>query len=305
MYSIWTLYIFLSVLISFGGAQEADYSQSIENEMDSTAEQPKCGEGSPIPLELDFNVTDAQAKPGEFPWTVAILHSDRFLCGGSLIAPDVVLTTAHWLYNKRAEDLTVSAGEWEYGNALEKYPFEEQNVTKMVIHKLFNLRTSANNLALLFLEEEFQMTYRINTICLPKEKRSLNSTRCLVAGWGKKEFKDKHNTSILKKVDLPLVPRDVCQDQLRKTRLGKSFTLPSGLICAGGEEGKDACTGDGGGALFCPMAKEPNRFEQIGIVNWGVGCNRKNVPATYTDVFEFKSWILNQTAGPVALPESN
>jgi len=254
---------------------------------------------------LDFNITDGQAAPGEFPWTVAVLHHKRFLSGGSLIAPDVVLTTAHWIYNKLAKDLAVSAGEWDYENALENYPFEEQNVRKIVIHPLFDLKRGANNLALLFLDNEFQITQRINTLCLPTEKRSLISTRCMVAGWGKKEFKDKHNTSILKKIDLPIVPRDICQDQLRQTRLGKAFTLPSGLICAGGEEGKDACTGDGGGALFCPMAEDPTRFEQIGIVNWGVGCNQKNVPATYTDVFEFKSWILNQLLSPMTISDSN
>ncbi|XP_037711295.1 phenoloxidase-activating factor 2 [Drosophila subpulchrella] len=303
MFPVRTLIIFLSALILLGTAQDAEYDQSIENVVED--EQLKCGEGNPIPPELSFNITEGQAAPGEFPWTVAVLHHNKFLSGGSLIAPDVVLTTAHWIYNKMAEDLSVSAGEWDYGNSLKNYPFKQQNVTKIVIHKLFDYRRGANNLALLFLENEFQMTYRINTICLPTEKRSHTSTRCMVAGWGKKEFKDKHNTSILKKIDLPIVPRDICQDQLRHTRLGKDFTLPSGLICAGGEKGKDACTGDGGGALFCPMAEDPTRFEQIGIVNWGVGCNQRNVPATYTDVFEFKSWILNQLQGPMASPGSN
>ena len=46
-----------------------------------------------------------QAGYGEFPWMAAILESTavgppRFLCGGSLIQNNVVLTAAHCIHNK-------------------------------------------------------------------------------------------------------------------------------------------------------------------------------------------------------------
>lgn len=53
--------------------------------------------------------------------------------------------------------------------------------------------------------------------------------------------KEGHYQVILKKVELPIVPRKECQDKLRETRLGKYFRLHETFICAGGEAGKDTC----------------------------------------------------------------
>ena len=44
-----------------------------------------------------------------------------------------------------------------------------------------------------------------------------------------------------------------CERQLKKTRLGEDFELDQGFLCAGGEEGRDACKGDGGGPLACEV----------------------------------------------------
>ncbi|XP_043640978.1 phenoloxidase-activating factor 2 [Drosophila teissieri] len=265
----------------------------------------KCGQANPNVLKVDSNVTDGQAKPGEFPWTIAVIHNESLVGVGSLIAPNVVLTAAHQIFNKDVNDLIVSAGEWKYADPSEEYPIEEASVKQMVVHELFDYRKGENNLALLFLEQHFPLTFKINTICLPTQRRSLSSTRCVVAGWGKHRFSDKDQASVLKKIDLPIVPRDVCQEKLRKTRLGPKYTLPRGLICAGGEKDTDACTGDGGAALFCPMTEDPQQFEQIGIVNFGVGCNEENVPGTYTDVFEYKPWIDRHLEVKVYLPDDN
>lgn len=48
---------------------------------------------------------------------------------------------------------------------------------------------------------------------------------------------------ILKRVELPVIPRDECQKTLRKSALGRRFILDPSFICAGGESGKDTCQG--------------------------------------------------------------
>jgi secreted trypsin-like serine protease len=78
---------------------------------------------------------------------------------------------------------------------------------------------------------------------------------------------------------------------LKRTRLGPSFQLHQGFICAGGEEGKDACKGDGGGPLVC----EINGISQLaGIVSWGIGCGEQSVPGVYVKVSHYGTWIQDQ-----------
>lgn len=55
------------------------------------------------------------------------------------------------------------------------------------------------------------------------------------------EGKDGVYQNILKKVDLPIVSRNKCLSELRKSYLGQLYELSDSFICAGGELGKDTC----------------------------------------------------------------
>ena len=54
-----------------------------------------------------------------------------------------------------------------------------------------------------------------------------------------------------------------------------------GFLCAGGEEGKDACKGDGGGPLVCSVG---GVWHLAGIVSWGIGCGERDIPGVYVKV---------------------
>lgn len=60
---------------------------------------------------------------------------------------------------------------------------------------------------------------------------------------------------------------------------------------AGGEEGNDVCTGDGGSPLVCSIESDPDYYYQAGIVVGGIGCGMKDVPGFYADVSKYRDWI--------------
>ena len=99
----------------------------------------------------------------------------------------------------------------------------------------------------------------------------------------------------MKEVDVPMVPHGDCQTMLRNTpRLPRQFKLDKSFVCAGGEAGKDACRGDGGGPLVCAGDTDGITdpvYTQVGIVAWGIGCGQEGVPGAYTDVAAQVCWI--------------
>jgi hypothetical protein len=81
----------------------------------------------------------------------------------------------------------------------------------------------------------------ISPVCLPDRFQDFSGRRCFVTGWGKDSFLGGSYQQVLKEVELPVVSNARCEGMLKRTKLGPNFQLHSGFLCAGGEEGKDAC----------------------------------------------------------------
>ncbi|XP_062140823.1 phenoloxidase-activating factor 2-like [Drosophila sulfurigaster albostrigata] len=263
-----------------------------------------CGYRNPNGIQLTLNNTnDNEAQFGEFPWMVSIEErvcengqcSFRAQGGGSLLAPNVVLTTAHKIINIQEGNLRVRAGEWDKLTTDESHHHQDRLVAKMIVHPSFNYAVGFYDAALLILQTPFKLSPHIDTICLPDKSDEFDCRRCIVTGWGKKTMSDPHYPNLMKRVDLPYIPRFKCQKLLRRTRLGRYYQLHSSFVCAGGEKDRDACLGDGGAPLACPStSSEPNRYVVAGIVSWGLECGYENVPGVYANVQLLLPWINQQ-----------
>jgi len=272
---------------------------------------PKCGKRNLNGLGARIQgFTESESQFGEWPHMCAVLHSkpveqeagyagepetvNLYQCGGSLIAPGVLLTAAHCVdkFRQSPGELKVRCGEWDTQHQTEPYPHQDRQVAAMDIHPEFEPRNLQNDFAVLFTSEEFILSEHIDTACLPEAGESFEGTTCFATGWGKDQFGAAGEYQVvLKEIDLPVVNHDDCQDSLRKTRLGQKFKLHDSFVCAGGINGKDTCKGDGGSPLVCPSKYDPNTYIQAGIVAWGVGCGEDGTPGVYAEVSQATCWI--------------
>ncbi|XP_021707808.1 serine protease 29 isoform X3 [Aedes aegypti] len=233
-----------------------------------------------------------QAYYGEYPWQAVLLGpGDIYVGSGALIDPLNVITAAHRIseYVSGARALRVRLGEWDASAASEPIPALEYTVSKFFVHPSYNAANLQNDIAMLRLSSAVPLgaTPTITTACLPAT--SFVGTTCWVSGWGKNDFVSGSYQAIQKKVDVAVRSPADCQTALRTTRLGSTFVLDAtSFVCAGGEAGKDACTGDGGSPLVCSLG---GRYFVVGLVAWGIGCGTSNIPGVYVNVASYVPWI--------------
>ncbi|CAG0888343.1 unnamed protein product [Cyprideis torosa] len=193
----------------------------------------------------------------------------------------------------RVDRISVRLGEWEVNSDKEFMSHEDYSVSAVNIHPDYKPGPEFNDIAVLLLKDEVVIRDHIHTVCLPVPQEKFDDKRCVATGWGKDAFEGKYS-EILKKVLLPVVDRGLCEEALRRTRLGKHFHLHEHFLCAGGEFARDTCTGDGGGPLVCPVE---GHYILAGIASWGIGCGQKNVPGVYVSVPSVMPWIDSIIAG--------
>lgn len=249
---------------------------------------PQCGRRK---VSVTNTVGDV-APYGAYPWQAALFDrmTDQYICAGVVISTNYIITVAHRVFNLN-NNFRIRLGIWSLSAT--SYPYFDAYPVFTQLHVNFNRNTLQNDIAIIQLDRPipFANYANINTACLPTSIPTAG-TRCWTAGWGVNSFNNGQYQSQLRQVEVPIVSQASCETSLRNTRLGNFFTLDqTSFICAGGQSGKDACTGDGGGALVCEVAT--NQFQVVGLTAWGIGCGQSLVPGVYVNVYSYLSFIRN------------
>ncbi|XP_058123689.1 phenoloxidase-activating enzyme-like [Anopheles coustani] len=267
----------------------------LQSQVSRKVENSECGKSNPNGLVYRFEGNRSYAQYGEFPWMVVIMatNSDlslkKIVGGGSLIHPKFVVSAAHIF--KAGEEYLARFGEWDLqgtNKSNEPYPVQDIKIERNITHPAYIKLGLRNDIALVKLVEEVTFQHHIRPICLPKPDDVFDGQRCISTGWGVDAHTSKF-ANVLKRIDLPVIPRETCLQMFRATRLSIFFELHESVLCAGAEEGVDMCDGDGGGPLAC--VKEDGTYALAGIVSWGLGCHENGVPGAYVNVAKFSNWI--------------
>ena len=233
-------------------------------------------------------VGGSNAAPGEYPAVAQITFGKGFLCTGTLIAPDTVLTAGH------CSSVTGGAGvaspaafppaliDVRIGNHQSDTGGELVPVSRVVMQPNY-LLTQGYDISLLKLS-------RASTKPPVKVAGSTETaswapgTLETIVGWGRTS--DGGETpDILQKAQVPITTHRYCDDAY-------GTIDERTMVCAGYPEGgTDTCQGDSGGPMFGRNAAGALRV--VGATSFGEGCAKAGYPGVYARVGDttLREWI--------------
>ncbi len=277
------------VLVFFSGQLFAQKGQS-EGKGKGDILQPIVGGG-------DTDIT-------LIPWQVLLEGSN---CGGSILSENWVITAAHC--SPQIGD------ELRFGiTSIINDVGEKRTIAEVVIHPQWDgVLENGYDIALLRLNEPLVFTDKIQPIryAMPQDVQAGRVDLCiqgLVSGWGQlDEDAPTPVSDVLQSVTVPIVSNVLADDayaSLTPTdELEPGFLLDHQLVAgdfaaqgcssADGNGGEDACQGDSGGPFAVPNPK--GGYILAGIISWGIGCGRSNLPGIYTKVSAFSDFIEDVT----------
>jgi secreted trypsin-like serine protease len=241
-------------------------------------------------------VGGTNAAQGEFPSVAEVTIAHSFLCTGTLIAPNTVLTAGHCgsitggagvaspaAFPPQAIDVRIGSNKPDQGG-------DDVAVSKVTVEPSY-LATDGYDITLLTLSRNSTIT---PTRVSGASGESLFAPATLeqIVGFGTTSSGgDLPDT--LQKAQVPITTDAYCSGAY------SSFESAT-QICAGYDQGgTDTCQGDSGGPLFGKTAT--GELKVVGATSYGDGCAQAHKPGVYARVGDdtLREWIRSQAPAAV------
>ncbi|XP_069128847.1 chymotrypsin-like elastase family member 1 [Argopecten irradians] len=137
---------------------------------------------SPSPLMI---IGGKDSRSTSWPWQAGVVVSrEGFVCGGTLIEYDTVLTAAHCVSGLTSDRLTVVLGD--YNRDVPEGTEQYVEVMAMSLHPMYSGDFLAGyDIALLHLKSNATKTPRVRPIpALAKRNQRISYRDCYITGWG-------------------------------------------------------------------------------------------------------------------------
>ena len=229
------------------------------------------------------------APRGRYEYIVSLqAESGKHTCGGTLIAPDIVLSAAH-CYGSFTR-VSIGLHNFSIDRSYEIY-----SVTTDIPHPKYQYSEDNTDVSYDFLLIKLsQPVAKFDPVRLNRKKSipQKKGDPLVVMGWGTIDTDGTIMSPHLQEVVLKYLPNDTC-----KTSRGwidgvlysyASFVQDS-MLCAW-DEGKDACVGDSGGPIIV-SGDDAATDVQVGVVSYGVGCASPDFPGIYSRLSDQMEWI--------------
>ncbi|XP_037569105.1 venom peptide isomerase heavy chain-like [Dermacentor silvarum] len=225
-----------------------------------------------------------------WPWMAAIFKADKFICGGSLLDRNTVLTAAHCFPDLRddAGMYKVRVGIFEVNETVSSHS-ANLPVRWIRLHDRYRVDRHYNDIALVKTATKASYGSHIGAVCLPQPDLKLGG-QVVVLGWGHTAFGGRY-AHRLQEGRVSVISNEECDEIMRRSSSYKVAT-PDGItedfVCAVNHTGVDACQGDSGGPLLALGLDF--RWNVVGVVSFGIGCGGR-FPGAYSRVTTFLDWI--------------